>query len=269
MFEIFKTKVRSNDPRGFLEDASQTHIFTGLDSEPKERIKRKYNKTQGNTGKQTVIASKQYVLDYLVTIEGKKITNIALSRKLKLTPSYVSWLVREMEQTGTIRRTKVKGGYKFKVNHKKVNKTKKQSFGTKTPSKVSKAKAIVMPEASERTDADRLLDYIGRHEDRLIKQRDIGIANDMTIHKVQRILAQLENDHEIVSSLPTAGGGKKYWLYSSTVDTPPIEEEEIVVAKTNNGHLYSLIDTLVWQYMTEQKSTDILQFLSWLQDKKD
>lgn len=260
MFKIFNRVKENVDPKGFLKDDQKDYIFSTDTTQEPPRSSRK--------PQTSMVVSQQMVVDYLIVRDGQETSHALVAGYLGSTPAYVTTLMKDLLKKGTITRKGKRGHFVYTVNHSRVNnRRKKRVANTNTPPKLQP-----MPEVQPQREssAQKVLNFIARHEDEQITHEDIARGSGTTLSKVSPIVRKLEQEGAIVRSLPVPRHGTRYWLTSSLENGPNRIETvpEKLVVKTTQTDLHNVIDTLVWEYLRECKQTDILIFLEWLKQRK-
>lgn len=116
-----------------------------------------------------------------------------------------------------------------------------------------------------------MLDYISTHEDEVMSVQYIADAIGAGYGSVTYAMKQLHEEKKIVSSDATYLG-RRYWLYESVYggeeSTPTKEPAQEQVDRVPNPAV-DMIETLVWEYIRATRQTDVLLFLTWLEQKGD
>lgn len=201
---------------------------------------------------------KQELLDLIA--EDGTLKNEEYAKIMEVSGAYVSTLLTRMEKSKTI---SVKGRGKSRVitpHATKVYNTSRKA----TPKKSNRKKRLPNGEPQK-----RVLRVVSNNEDvpmTYYKLEKLAGISKNTAHKV---VEKLEREKAIVSSEPNGSGERKFWLYSSLENgpAPRVEASTDTAAprKSNDQAILNLLEKLVMEYVQETRSTNVLEFLDWLE----
>lgn len=216
----------------------------------------------------------QEVLNILARFEGKPISRREIAVAIGKSMATVSGAIKALEESGAIKRGKTYSG----VLTYRVKRMKAKRRAPSTKVRPEPPKIDLYPEKKHRNYIEgydkhkqKFLDFVKRYEDRQMTYVDISRITGIPIGSLSNVVAILEREKKIVRSYEPRIG-TRFWLYESLQNGPEIkpskEKVERLEAASTDENLHSMITTLVWQYMEEQKQTDILWFLEWLKQRK-
>lgn len=116
---------------------------------------------------------------------------------------------------------------------------------------------------------EKVFAFLQLHNDQLITQEEIARGSGTAKSKVGKLIKELVDEGRIVSSEPIPRVGTRYFVNESVQNSqeevaPPPSDSEGAQQVT----LSAMIETLIWQFIKDTRSTDVLQFLTWIEQKK-
>jgi len=115
---------------------------------------------------------------------------------------------------------------------------------------------------------EKVLNYLTRNQEKFITQEEVARGSGVTQPQVSRALRDLVKEGIIVKSEP-AHLGTRYQVNDSPNAHLQTDEESRVSNSEEqqrlNQELYQAINSLVWQFIRQTRSTDVLAFLTWLE----
>lgn len=187
----------------------------------------------------------QLLKAYLTDRLGEEISLSQIAEDMRVSDAQASRLVTYLITNGEITRQGKFKHYTYTINavpQPKVRLNRQRRSGAK----------------------ERLINYLTVHQGELITQSDIATAVGITQPQTSSIIKELEAEGTIVKSTPTHAGT----LYQVN-DSPNahLEDSENRVSPDADGErqMYEAINGLVWQFVRETRVTDVLAFLTWLE----
>lgn len=116
---------------------------------------------------------------------------------------------------------------------------------------------------------EAILSFLQQHNDQLVTQQEIARGSGTAVSKVGKLVKELEDEGRIVRSNPIPRVGTRYFVQEGVQSVP----DEVALTPQGSGEpqnvkLSQIIENLVWQYIRATRSTDILQFLTWMDEQK-
>jgi DNA-binding MarR family transcriptional regulator len=208
------------------------------------------------------------VLSVLKKNQNKHITYQTIGSAIGYTGTTVGIAINDLKRKGNI----IVSGKKLKT-YKVVNETIGKRGTRKPLVKTVASKSSVKDEPTlEITAAQRrVLSFIRGHQHQTYTLDQIGRATGVSPSYVSKTVAELQLAGIVQKSGATADG-IKYMIMSDkrVTERPKLKsvDPEHCVETGNEGQLVGVIDSLVWDYVRETRSTNILGFLTWLEDRK-
>lgn len=237
---------------------------------------RKKNKSRENK-----VVTQNRILAYLVTREGKatQLQDIADAVGFGNTSS-VSVLLGDLRRKKAVTRKGKAGRYTYRVNRTRVNKRKNGTatkVAKKQPERIAKLQEPVTPTNTDplTPKQKRVLRYLASTNERLISQKEIARALKLRESGLQRFIRVLCEKGVLQRSGATVDGTRYRVVGESTkvrTEEPSPNRETQSENQSSSGNqnehaFVDSLDSLVWEFVRATRSTDVLVFLTWMEQK--
>lgn len=110
-----------------------------------------------------------------------------------------------------------------------------------------------------------VLTAISEHEDSPISIRSLSELTGLTPSKVRGNIRKLVQTGIVVKSESVQGRSTRYWV--NRIPTS-VEDTETQNQPNESSHYFrDIVETFIWEFVRETRSTDVLLFLTWLDRK--
>lgn len=222
--------------------------------------------TQEKPQQKTVnVSNRQRLLD-AIKEDGTK-RNVDYAKQLGTSEGHISIMLSDMRKSKTIKQTgnPHKGNRKLTAVASTVYKRKRATTKKATKKARSDAGGKFLKHGEGRK---RVLKFITNNEDKLVTFGEISQQTGVPVSSVHQTIVKLVKEKVIVSSDKNSTGHRRYWLYESIENGPQASVKESTDTATpskNNKAVMALLEQLVMEYVQETRSTDVLEFLNWLE----
>lgn len=111
-----------------------------------------------------------------------------------------------------------------------------------------------------------ILEFLVKHNDQLVTQADIARGSGTAKSKIGKLITELENEGTVVKSEVVPRKGTRYFVQGHVSNGKVTPEQQIPTEQ--NVYLSQLIESLIWEFVKQTRSTDVLQFLNWIEQQK-
>jgi biotin operon repressor len=264
MFDLFK-KPEVKEP--FFREDIESDWMEEPKPKPKRRKRRAYRSRQ---------ATNNSVLVFLAGRQGRITSYGQISRHLGFSnPNAVSKHILELIAKKAIRRSGHQGAYTYTVLRTRVNgkrgATAKAVRQTK-PQQVETPVEKTLPLTSKQR---RVLRYIESRNERPVSYKDISQALHIGEAGVWRYIKILCDRGFLLRSGSTYDGTRYRVVGESTTvrteePSPNRETQSEDQSSSDNQNEKAFVenlDSLVWEFLRQTRSTDVLVFLTWMEQK--
>lgn len=264
MFEALKEKFNARNHYGakeseFLRDEDSNWL---KDDKPKR--KQKSTRRQMKS-----LERKNELLRYLKTQEGNILTEADIAEGTDMSNGHAHMLLKSLTASGHIKRIGKRGSYRYVVKRMRVNGKRKVATKPTTPKRVEQTAKRVETKRGGKV-YDRVLAYITNHQGQFISYSEMAEALKVSDAAVGVAVLRLVRDGTVVRSLPVPQQGTKYELVEpvSKAEAPVVPQSpEPHDENLNNGRLTGVVESLIWEFLRATRSTDLLMFLTWLEQR--
>lgn len=174
--------------------------------------------------------------------------------------------VQTLLNKGSIRRKGKKGSTTYTVHRSRVN--RKRGTANKATKKVNKPQRLEKPTLSK--NQSLVFEYIKRNQNSIRSYAEIGKETGVSANTIGTIVKVLLGKGVIERTGYIPGDGTQYRVVSETTAVrteEPGPNRETRTESTNNVQFVSMVDSLVWEFVRETRNTDVLIYLTWLENK--
>lgn len=193
-------------------------------------------------------------LDYIKEREGRYIDVEDLSRVLGFkNPASAYGTLKELRDRGSITRLGSSRESRYKVNRTRVNTGKNHT-----------RKKYAKPRNPRGTAKERVYNALVGSEGRRVSQSDIAAVTRVSDGYVSTLVKELEKEGRVERTSRSIGGT----TYRILDQRPKLEKKPVEKAKEVEKPAETTrtpaIDGLVWQFIKDTHSTNVLEFIDWL-----
>lgn len=120
-------------------------------------------------------------------------------------------------------------------------------------------------------EVEPVLSFIADHLDEQITYDQISRGSGVQKDKVGRIIRELVEEGVVVKSAFSPRHGTRYWINGSLPKAPGKNTETSSVddGESEVSEYVNITSNLIWLFIRETRSTDVLMFLTWLEERRE